>query len=129
MTTTYLRAFTADELNALRGYLIVLPLLADAAEHPYIKAVEKAVNTPVHGESIAMHIVCAGWNQRAAVLGLPKRGAKRDADREAYMQGALATMLALGVMPVDRANMIGFLTACGRLGEYVDGQAARADTP
>jgi hypothetical protein len=76
-------------------------------------------------EQIAMPAICAGWAMRAESLGLPKKGAKRDADREAYMQGALAALVAAGLMDVDRANQIAFLTAIGRLQAYMDTQAAK----
>ena len=72
-----------------------------------------------------MPIVATGWNTRAHALALPKKGVKRETDREAYMQGAMAAMVALGVMTVERANHIGFLCAVGRLDDYMAQQAAK----
>ena len=115
---TYLRAFTRDDLVALTDYTKDSLAFGMSEAHA-------ALTRPANGESIAMPIVCAGWNTRAGALQLPKKGAKRDHDREAYMQGAMAAMVALGVMTVERANQIGFLCAVGRLDQYVAGQAAK----
>lgn len=73
---------------------------------------------------VAMPAICSGWNLRAQTLGLPKKGAKRDADREAYMQGALAALVAVGLYDVEKANQIGFLCAVGRLEHWMEERAA-----
>ena len=117
--TTYLRAFSADSLQRAQ----------DATYgQAFYELAHADLKRTVRGEDIAMPIVCTGWNARASGLGLTTKGVKRDTDREAYMQGALAAMVALGVMTVERANQIGFLCMVGRLDEYVADQAAK-DAP
>ena len=113
---TYLRAFTEAEL---------LAAMSATCGQSTTDEAHAALKRTVRGEDIAMPIVCAGWNARASALGLPKKGAKRDTDREAYMQGAMAAMCALGVLTIERANQIGFLCMVGRLDKYVADQAAK----
>lgn len=76
-------------------------------------------------ESDVMPTICAGWQGRARDLGLPKKGAKRDSDAEAYMQGALQALLACGVITHERTGQIGFLTAVGRLPQFIADNAAK----
>lgn len=115
--TTYLRAFTEAQLLALQAQL--------GSTHE----AHAAACRPVNGEALCMPIVCTGWEKRAAGLELPRKGAKREQDREAYMQGALAALVAAGLMTVERANQLAFMTAVGRLGQYMEAQAAKDTEP
>lgn len=122
--TTYLRGFTAEQLNQARAAASHAQAHGTAvATVRTLGEVIEALNRPVNGEALCMPIVCAGWNTRAAALGLPKKDAKREQDREAYMQGAMAALVAAGLMTVERCNQLAFMTAVGRLGDYVDAQA------
>ena len=116
MNTTYLRAFSADSLQRAQDA---------TCDQTFYESAHAALTRPACGEDIAMPIVCIGWEARANALQLPKKGIKRATDCEAYMQGAMAAMVALGVMTVERANQIGFLCMVGRLDKYVADQAAK----
>ena len=70
-----------------------------------------------------MPSVCRAHQQRARDLGLKLHSKTYARDAEAYMQGVLAALTAVGVMSHDRAQQIAFLTAVGRLPEYMAGQA------
>ena len=89
------------------------------------------MSTPISREEVrqeALPFICAAWNARAKTLGLPKAGAKRERDREAYMQGALEALVAVGMLEVDLSNRIGFLCSVGRLGAWMDERAAAYDS-
>lgn len=115
MTTTYLRAFTREQLEAMTDEEYCKPLETDHLA---------ALRRPVNGEALVMPTACVVWEDRASALGLPKKGERREKDREAYMQGVLATLVAAGIMTPERANQLAFLTSVGRLGDYMDKQAA-----
>ena len=80
---------------------------------------------PVDGEALCMPAACRAWDHRAAALVL--RGKARERDREAFMQGVLAVLTCAGLMTHDRANALAFMTAVGRLPDYMEAQA-RKDT-
>lgn len=80
-------------------------------------------------EHTCMPAICFGWDQRAQALALPKKGEKRERDREAYMQGALAALVAAGLIDQSRAGQIGFLCAVGRLEQYMTEHAKRYVAP
>lgn len=77
-------------------------------------------------ESDVMPTICAAWFKRATDLGLPKKGAKRDADAEAFMQGAMQALVCAGIITTDRTAQIGFLCAVGRLPEFMKTNADAA---
>jgi hypothetical protein len=58
---------------------------------------------------------------RSQDLGL--KGASKTRDQEACMQGALAALTAAGLMPHERAQMVGFLCTVGRLPAFITKQA------
>ena len=74
-------------------------------------------------EKEVMPAICSGWMLRASALGLKKGGAKYLTDMEAYMQGALAALVAAGLMTPERAGMFAFLTSVGRLPKLVEDRA------
>lgn len=117
--TTILRAFTAAELTELQSHVGEPKSIDNEAR----ASAAAALRAPVNGESIAMPVVCSGWFERARAVELPKKGEKRARDQEAYMQGALAMAVALGVVSQERGSQIAFMTAVGRLEEYVAAQA------
>jgi len=78
---------------------------------------------------VALPAICAGWHARAKELGLPKKGAKRDTDMAAYIQGALAALVAAGLYSQDQALRVAFLCAVGRLESWVDERASAYVAP
>jgi hypothetical protein len=80
-------------------------------------------------EARLMPAICSGWNLRARALGLKKGAVKCETDREAYMQGALAALVACDLMTEARAAQLAFVTAVGRLPGYMDQHAARYVEP
>jgi hypothetical protein len=87
------------------------------------------ITDPRAVHQIAMPAICSGWNERAKALELPKKGEKRERDREAYMQGVLATLVALGIYDQGHADRIGFLCAVGRLPAWMDERASAYVAP
>lgn len=73
-------------------------------------------------ESKYMPASCSAWFDGRATQ-LPKKGAKRDLDQAAYMQGVLSCATASGMMSMDRASQIHFMAAVGRLDEFMQQQA------
>ena len=61
---------------------------------------------------------------RACIRLQPTGKVARAKYQETFMQGVLATATAAGWMTFDRANMIGFLCACGRLDKFITDQAS-----
>lgn len=61
---------------------------------------------------------------RACLLMQPKGKVARAKYQETFMQGVLAAATAAGWMTSQRADMIAFLCAVGRLDEFVNTQAA-----
>jgi len=132
--TTFTRALTAEDIACVKRALSHIQAYSKdrniGATDEELEFAAKALDTPVNGEALCMPLVCSLWMTRASDLGLPKKGAKREADREAYMQGVLTTLVACGLMDNTRANQIGFLCAVGRLGEYMESQAGKdVDSP
>lgn len=64
--------------------------------------------------------IANAWKQRATVLALPKKGARRDADREAFVQGALMAFLATGCIDRSDYQQVAFLCSIGRLEEEME---------
>lgn len=139
--TTYVRALTGRHLELTKKLLrerrqkvqaaATSPLTALSGEQARAEAavlddIVIALERAVHGEAMCMPIVCAGWERRKAALDI--KGKTADRDREAYMQGALAALVGAGVLPRERAEQIAFLTAIGRLQEYMAAQCAKSKT-
>lgn len=75
----------------------------------------------------AIPALCQAWNVRAAQLGIPKRGAKRSNDMEAFMQGGLVALLVAGIITQEHYSRLHFMCAIGRLEELVATESAKHD--
>ena len=71
--------------------------------------------------------VCTCWYTRARALDINPQSAKGQRDAEAYMNGVNQTLVGLGLMSKDRSSQIAFMTAIGRLPQYMLAQAAKYD--
>lgn len=77
----------------------------------------------------ALHSVCVNWNHRVKQLALPGAKTKIYKDQqEAFIQGAMAALLAAGIVTDEAYQRIAFLCAIGRLDEWVQSRAAGATT-
>ena len=75
-------------------------------------------------EQQVMKQVCQGWLKRAEELGLPKKGAKRAVDQQAYIEGALRALYSVGIITAERYHQIAFLSSIGRLDAYIENNSA-----
>ena len=59
--------------------------------------------------------VTQAWHRRASDLRLRPGTKGYTNQQEAFLQGVLAVATATGAMTMDRAQMLAFLVACGRI--------------
>lgn len=70
-------------------------------------------------ESDYMDEVRKVWHQRAAALKLKPGAVKYESQIAAYLQGVLAVATATGIMTMERASVLGFLLAAGRIDSFM----------